>query len=105
MSVLCHLLGLTCFVLPIGNIFGPLILWLIKRVDSPYVDAVGKEAINFNISWTIYMILAGLLCLVLIGLVLLPIVMIAWLILVIRGALAASDGRFYRYPLTLRFLK
>jgi len=105
LSVICHLLGLACFVFPLGNIFGPLILWLIKRVDSPYLDAVGKEVINFNISWAIYTILAALSCFLLVGFVVLPIVMIVWLILVIRGALAASDGRWYRYPLTLRFLK
>ena len=62
-----QLLGFAGFVFPLGNILAPLILWLIKRTDSPYLDRAGKEAINFQISYTIYAIVAGLLCFVLIG--------------------------------------
>jgi uncharacterized Tic20 family protein len=53
LGVVCHLLSLAGFAVPLGNILGPLILWLVKRNDSPYLDAVGKEVVNFNISWLI----------------------------------------------------
>jgi uncharacterized protein len=104
LGIVCHLLGLATFVVPFGNILGPLILWLIKRADSPYLDAVGKEAVNFNISWTIYMIIAAVSIFALIGFLLLPLVGLLWLIFVIMGAMKASEGKFHRYPLTIRLI-
>jgi len=52
-AMLCHLSGLAGYVVPFGNIFGPLIIWLIKRDQSWFVDDQGKEALNFQISWAI----------------------------------------------------
>lgn len=105
LGVVCHLLALAGFAVPLGNILGPLILWLVKRGDSPYLDAVGKEAVNFNISWTIYMVIATFSLFILIGFVLLPLVALAWLIMVILGAVSASSGKFHRYPLTIRLIQ
>jgi uncharacterized protein len=105
LGVVCHLLSLAGFAVPLGNILGPLILWLVKRADSPYIDAVGKETVNFNISWSIYMLVAAFSILALVGILLLPLVALAWLILVIVGAINASGGKFHRYPLTIRLIK
>lgn len=105
LGILCHLLGLGTFVIPFGNIIGPLILWLLKRADSPYLDETGKEALNFNISWTIYTVIAALSFFVLIGFVLFPLVFLAWLILVVVASIKASEGKIYRYPLTIRLIK
>jgi uncharacterized Tic20 family protein len=105
LGVVCHLLRLAGFAVPLGNILGPLILWLVKRNDSPYLDAVGKEVVNFNISWSIYMLVAAFSILALVGLLLLPLVALAWLVLVIVGAINASSGKFHRYPLTIRLIK
>lgn len=104
LGLVCHLLSLTTFVVPFGNIIGPLILWLLKKAESPYLDAHGKEVLNFNISWAIYMIIAGLSVFVLIGFLLLPVVFLAWVIFVIIGSIKASEGKLYRYPLTIRFI-
>ena len=54
-----------------GHILGPLIVWLAKRGDSPEIDEHGKESLNFQISMLIYNVIAGVLCLVLIGFVIL----------------------------------
>lgn len=105
LGVVCHLLALAGFAVPLGNILGPLILWLVKRADSPYLDAVGKEVVNFNISWSIYMLVAAFSILMLVGFLLLPLVALAWLILVILGGVSASSGKFHRYPLTIRLIK
>lgn len=105
LGIVCHLLALAAFVVPFGGILGPLILWLVKRADSPYLDAVGKEAVNFNISWTIYIIVAALSMFVLIGFLLMPLVGLVWLIFVIMAAIKASEGKFHRYPLTIRLIK
>ena len=105
LGIVCHLLGLATFVMPFGNILGPLILWLIKRADSPYLDAVGKEAVNFNISWTIYAVVAAISIFALVGIILLPLVGLVWLILIVLAAIQASEGKIYRYPLTIRLIK
>jgi uncharacterized protein len=104
-SVLCHasaLLGL--FFHFFGHLLGPLLVWLIKRDLSPVIDANGKESLNFQLSMLIYDIVAGILCIVLIGI---PILIALWIlntVLVIIASVKTSNGEFYRYPLTIRFL-
>ena len=104
--VLCHaaaLLGL--FFHFLGHLLGPLIVWLVKRGDSPEVDAHGKESLNFQISMLIYDAIAAILCIVLIGI---PILIALWIlntVLVIIASIQASEGKFYRYPLTIRLIK
>ena len=88
-----------------GHLLGPLILWLIKRDDSPELDAHGKEAVNFQISMLIYNAIAAVFCLVLVGFIFLAILWILNAILVIIAAIQASDGKFYRYPMTIRFIQ
>ena len=103
--VLCHasaLLGV--FFHFFGHILGPLIVWLAKRHESAEIDAHGKEALNFQLSMLIYDAVAAVLCFVLIGI---PILILLWImntIFVIIASLQASDGKLYRYPLTIRFL-
>ena len=104
-SVLCHasaLLGL--FFHFLGHLGGPLIVWLMKRGDSPEIDAHGKESLNFQISMLIYDAVAAILCIVLIGI---PILIALWVlntVFVIVASVKASEGKFYRYPFTIRFI-
>jgi hypothetical protein len=105
-NVLCHATALAGFFVPwAGHILGPLIVWLAKRGDSPEIDANGKESLNFQISMLIYNVIAGVLCLVLIGFVMLAILHILNLVLVIVASIQASEGKFYRYPITIRLIK
>ncbi len=100
----CHLAAFAAFVFPTGgSILGPLIVWLMKKNESPFVDAQGKESLNFQLSIFIYLIISGLLCFVLIGFPLVFLVLLAGLILPIIGAVRASNGEYYRYPFTIRF--
>ncbi|WP_345785320.1 DUF4870 domain-containing protein [Thalassobacterium sedimentorum] len=106
MAMLCHLLSFVGLLgVPIGNILGPLVIWLVKKDQDPFVDATGKEVLNFQITATIYGIICGLLVFVVIGLFLLPVLIIAVVVLTIIGALKANEGILYRYPFTIRFLK
>ena len=101
----CHLAAFSGYLgVPFGNIIGPLILWLMKREMDPFVDAQGKEALNFQISLTIYLLVSLLLCLILIGFILLPVVYVGGLILTIVAAVKANDGEDYRYPFTIRLI-
>lgn len=104
--VLCHASALAGFFVPwAGHILGPLIIWLAKRGDSTEIDANGKESLNFQISMLIYNLIAGILCLVLIGFVILAILHLLNLVLVIVASIQVSEGKFYRYPLTIRLIK
>ncbi|MHC4819193.1 MAG: DUF4870 domain-containing protein, partial [Planctomycetota bacterium] len=91
--------------IPFGNILGPLVIWLIKKDEMPFVDDQGKEVLNFQISLTIYAIISGILCLIFIGFLLLPAVLIFGIVMTIIGTIKASSGERYRYPFTIRFLK
>jgi uncharacterized Tic20 family protein len=105
-NILCHasaLLGVF-FHFP-GHLLGPLIVWLAKRDDSPEIDAHGKEALNFQISMLIYNVIAAVFCLVLIGFAFLAILWILNTIFVIVASIQASEGKFYRYPMTIRFIQ
>ncbi len=88
-----------------GHVIPPLIVWLAKRDESPEIDAHGKEALNFQISMLIYNAVAAVFCLVLVGFVFLAILWVLNAVLVIVAAIQASDGKFYRYPMTIRFIQ
>lgn len=104
--ILCHasaLLGVF-FHFP-GHLVGPLIVWLTKRDDSPEIDAHGKESLNFQISMLIYNVVAAVFCIVLIGFFFLAVLWVLNAVFVIVAAIQASDGKFYRYPMTIRFIQ
>ncbi|WP_290538862.1 DUF4870 domain-containing protein [Alcanivorax sp.] len=105
LGLACHLLALAGLVVPFGNILGPLIMWLVKKDESAFVDDQGKEALNFNITISIAGFVAFLLIFVVIGGLLLPIIGIFWLVMTIIAAVKANGGERYRYPLTLRLIK
>lgn len=105
LAVVMHILGLAGFVFPFGNIIAPLILWLVKRSTSPLLDRTGKEVLNFQISFTIYAAIAGVLCFVLVGFLILPAIAILWLVFIIIAAIKTGNGEEYRYPLTIRMLQ
>lgn len=97
--IVCHL---SIFV-GVGLLL-PLIVYLVKKVESPLVAEHAKEALNFHISLVLYGIITGLLCLVFIGLLLIPVLLIIGVVFPIIAAIKASNGEFYRYPLTLRLV-
>jgi len=102
----CHLAALSGFVIPLGNIVGPLVVWLIKKDTMPLVDQHGKEALNFQITVLIAFVICLVLTLVLIGVVLMFVVGIGALVLTIMAAVKVSNGQFdYKYPFTLRLIK
>ncbi len=105
-AMLCHLLGLCAFVgIPFGNIIGPLVVWLIKGKEFEFVDEQGKEALNFQISMTVYGLVAGLLCFVFIGFILLFALIIADVVFIIIASMKTNEGESYRYPYIFRLIK
>jgi len=104
-GLFAHLSALIGFLIPFGNVLGPLVIWQIKKAEMPFVDDQGKEALNFQITVLIAVIACLLLSVILIGFLLLPIVGIAALVLTIMGGIKANNGETYRYPFTLRLVK
>lgn len=83
---------------------GPLVIWLIKKDDSEYVDYHGREYLNFLISYAIYGIVGAILVIVIVGIFVLIAVSIGGLIFTIIGAIKAYEGERYRIPFIIRFL-
>jgi len=105
-GMFCHLASLAGFVgIPFGHIIGPLVVWLMKKDEMPFVNDQGKEALNFQISMSIYMAVSFVLVFVLIGFFGLIALAILDLVLTIMAAVQANEGKAYRYPLTIRFIK
>lgn len=97
---------LSAFIQFIGipAVIGPLVVWLIKRDDDVFAGDQAKEALNFNISMLIYFVGSLFAILLLVGIVLVPVVVIAWFVLTIVATIRASNGEYYRYPATIRFI-
>ena len=100
----CHLSAFSGVIIPFGNFLLPLVIWLAKREDYPFVDDQGKEALNFQITIFLYSIMGTLLIFLVIGIFLLAVLMLFAVIQVIRGGIAASRGERFRYPLSIRIL-
>jgi uncharacterized Tic20 family protein len=104
LAMVTHLLALAnYFAFPAG-IIAVLVMWLVKKDESPALDRVGREVLNFNLSMLIYAIGSFILVFVLIGIGLLIALWVFGLVVTIIAAIRANDGHYYRYPLTIRFL-
>lgn len=99
-----HLSALVGLVVPLGNVIGPLVVWQMKKDTMPFAADQAKEALNFNITAALAALVAAILMVVLIGFLLMPIIVLAWLILTIMAGIAASKGENYRYPFALRLI-
>ena len=105
-AMACHLAALSGFLVPFGNIIGPLVIWLIKRAEMPLVDRHGKESLNFQITVAIAFLICIPLVFVIIGIPLMFAVGIGALIMTIIATVKVSNGDLeYKYPFALRLLK
>lgn len=112
---LVGLLSLTTAGIPFLGLIGTGIMWAIKRAESPFLDDHGRQAVNFQISLLIYYVVGGFVLVVFgivtfgIGAILLPVAMLGFVALSIigsvRGAMASHRGEYYRYPMTIQFLR
>lgn len=103
-ALVSHLSGFAGYLVPFGNIIAPLLIWKMKEAKLPFASSQALEALNFQISFTIYAFVAGLSIFILIGLILLPLVVIAGIVFTVIGAINASEGKAYRYPFNLRLI-
>lgn len=103
LGALSHGLGI------VAPVLAPLIIWLVKREDLPQIDRPCKEALNFQITWCIVLIIIAtpstcipfFACL---GLPVLGLLGVGVMVLQIIATVAAAEGRDYRYPINVRIL-
>ena len=104
-GMLCHLGALVGYIMPFGNVIGPLVIWLLKKQESPFIDAQGKEALNFQITMTIAAFVAVLLFVIVIGFPLLIGVALFNLVMIILAAVKVNNGDTFTYPVCIRLIK
>ena len=107
LAMLVHLLPFLGFMIPGMNIVIPLVLWFMKRDQSPYLDHHAREELNFQITISVALAVWIALKMMLVGLLLLPLIPIAIilvLVFMVRAAIMASRGEYYKYPFTLRLV-
>lgn len=106
LAMLCHLLAI------FTGFLGPLVLWLVKKDSSPFVDLHGREALNFQLTLLLVSVCATALVFTLflaffVGILLLPalfLISVGAIVLEIMAALAAQRGDCYHYPCSIRFV-
>jgi len=117
-GMFCHLAALVALLgVPFGHIIGPLVVWLIKKDQSPFVDDQGREALNFQLTLTIYgLVIVGVTIVISIltcalgAIVLVPLAALLFIALEVVGivfaiiaAINVNNGVAYRYPFSMRF--
>jgi len=107
----CHLAAFAGLVVPaLGHVGGPLLVWLLKREQSPFIDAQGKEALNFQLTVIIITAVVCIIGLLTCGIgliILLPVLIVLGVVDVvfpIIAAIRANNGEYYRYPFSLRII-
>ena len=101
LALLSHILA----IVPGIGILGPLVIYLVKKNESPFVRDNALESLNFQLTIILLYILAGILVLALIGIFLFWVIGIMNAVLVIVATVRASEGQVYRYPVSLRLVK
>jgi uncharacterized Tic20 family protein len=102
-SMFIHLSQFCSYILPLAGLVVPIVLWQIKKNDSEIIDKHGRIVVNWLITEFIYGIVCALLCIVCIGIPLLLALVVVGIVFPIVGAIRASDGQIWPYPLSIRF--
>jgi len=106
LGMLCHLTAFAGHIIPLGNVIGPLIVWLMKKDDYPYVDDQGKESLIVQSAVLVYIIMSDVFAFITCGLgaIVTLAVGIFSTVMIIIAAIKASEGEYYRYPLSIPFI-
>jgi uncharacterized protein len=111
-NMLVHLSALAGFIIPFGNILGPLIIWQLKKNEIPSVNQHGKDAVNFQITASLILLGASLVAIILsfllIGFLLFPIIALAGLAAIglsVYAGIQANNGVSFHYPLSFNLIK
>lgn len=104
-ALLLHLSLLAGYVVPLGGLVAPIVIWQIKKDELPEIDEHGKNAVNWLISYIIYIVISIPLIFLIVGIVTLIATVILGIVFPIIAALKGHEGKVWRYPLSITFLK
>lgn len=96
MALLAHILTI------VAPILAPLIIYLVKKDESKFIEAHAKESLNFQITAIIAIVI---LAITIIGILFIWVIVLVVLILVIIATIKASEGKLYKYPFSIRLIK
>jgi uncharacterized Tic20 family protein len=104
-AMLCHMSAMLMYLTVIGGFIAPLVIWLLKRDEMPFVADQGRETLNFQITTLLALCVGGLLTVVLIGFLIIGAVLLFHFIVTIIAAVKVSEGVVYRYPICWRVIR
>lgn len=102
-AMLLHFSVLLGYLAPLAGFIAPLVIWQMKKDQFLWLDQHGKNVTNWIISSFLYTVVSGLLCLVLVGIPLLVILGVLAVLFPVLGAVKASNGETWKYPLAIPF--
>lgn len=103
--MLMHLSQFAGWIIPFLGYILPVVMWITNKEHNANVDKHGKNIINFTISYLIYTSVAALAIILVIGVVILPILGVLIVVAIIMASIKANNGIYWKYPLTIEFLK
>jgi hypothetical protein len=103
-AMISHLSAMLMYLTLVGGFIAPLVIYILKRDEMPFVADQGRETLNFQITTLLALCVGGVLMWVLIGFVLVPLILLFHFVVTIIATVRASEGIAYRYPLCLRLL-
>lgn len=104
-AMLCHLSAFAGFFFPFGSIIGPLVFWLSKKDESVWVYINGRNALNFQLSILLYIVLAIPLFFILIGIPIVALLVTLKVICIIIASVRAAKGEPFKYPMVIPFIQ
>lgn len=104
-AMLLHLSVFAGYIVPLGGIIVPIVIWQVQKDKMPIIDAHGKVVVNAIISFTIYFAISIVLVAFLIGIPMLMVLSLMAIVFPIIGAIKANNDEVWDYPLMIPFFK
>ena len=104
-GMILHLSLLFGHTVALGGIIAPIVIWQMKKDEYPEIDTHGKNAVNWLITWLLYMLVSFVLAFVIVGIPMLIVGGVLGLVFPIIAGLKANEGRVWKYPMAISFLK
>jgi len=109
-AMTCHLMALSGFIIPLGNLIGPLAIWVWKRKESEFIDYHGKTAVNYQLTLLVFFFGCGLVaaltgCIESLLAPAIGLLAVYSLVMIILAAVRSSRGDYVEIALSAAFIK
>ncbi|MHC4952953.1 MAG: DUF4870 domain-containing protein [Planctomycetota bacterium] len=104
-AMFLHLSLLAGLAVPAAGFVAPIVIWQVKKEELPGIDPHGRMAVNWLISFVIYMVGSAILSIILIGIPMMLALGVCGVVFPVIAGLKANQGELWKYPLTIEFFK